>query len=177
MRTVRPREPRVVYVGTHGTGAASTLWTRLQQHRGTSNGGNHRGAVLRKHVGAALIARDAAMDAVPRWGVGQSGENADRAAEMEYEIEASAHIRIMRIVWLDVPGKRGQNRDIDFIASNVVALLSNGLAPLDPPSAEWLGRHNPRQEIQLSGLWNVQHVMDSVDGSALDLMEELIHTR
>src|SRR5437588_12166895 len=53
--------PRVTRVGTHALTATSkaTLWGRLAQHRGrSSGGGNHRGSIFRRHVGAALLARD-----------------------------------------------------------------------------------------------------------------------
>ena len=51
--------PRIVRVGTHAlkTGAKSTLWKRLSQHKGQarSGGGNHRGSIFRLIVGTALI--------------------------------------------------------------------------------------------------------------------------
>jgi hypothetical protein len=60
---------RVVRVGTHALTATSkaTLWGRLSQHRGqlagrNPGGGNHRGSVFRRHVGAALIRRDGLPD-------------------------------------------------------------------------------------------------------------------
>jgi len=55
---------RIVRVGTHALTATSrtTLWGRLRQHRGNLAGyrplgGNHRGSVFRRHIGAALIRR------------------------------------------------------------------------------------------------------------------------
>ena len=60
---------RVVRVGTHALTATSkaTLWGRLSQHRGhlagrNPGGGNHRGSVFRRHVGAALIRRGGLPD-------------------------------------------------------------------------------------------------------------------
>jgi hypothetical protein len=51
---------RLVRVGTHALTATSkaTLWGRLRQNRGqvggrSPGGGNHRGSVFRRHVGAA----------------------------------------------------------------------------------------------------------------------------
>src|SRR5260370_408865 len=44
-------EPRVVRVGTHAlkARAATSLWSRLSQHKGTRShgGGNHRGSIFR----------------------------------------------------------------------------------------------------------------------------------
>ena len=59
--------PRVVRVGTHALkrGSQRRLWQRLRQHRGNNDGGgNHRGSVFRKHVGAALLARDGPLPEV-----------------------------------------------------------------------------------------------------------------
>ena len=51
--------PRIVRVGTHAlkTGSKTKLWTRLKQHKGITRtgGGNHRGSIFRKIMGAALI--------------------------------------------------------------------------------------------------------------------------
>lgn len=57
------KTPRVVRVGTHALGPSRpTLWGRLSQHRGTDGGstpggGNHRGSIFRRHVGAAWNGR------------------------------------------------------------------------------------------------------------------------
>jgi hypothetical protein len=37
-------------------------------------------------------------------------------------------------------------------SSNAIALLSNKLKPIDPPSSDWLGLHSGRQEVRESGL-------------------------
>ena len=59
---------RIVRVGTHAVSAnaKSTLWQRLRAHLGTREGsGNHRGSIFRRHVGAALLARDQVT--LPTW--------------------------------------------------------------------------------------------------------------
>ncbi len=58
-RTDTGEGQRIVRVGTHAlkSGARSTLWGRLSQHRGNASGGggNHRGSIFRKIVGAATV--------------------------------------------------------------------------------------------------------------------------
>ncbi len=64
---------RVVRVGTHALKDRSrtTLRQRLSQHRGIrkTGGGNHRGSVFRKHVGAAVLNRSPDLNC-PTWGLG-----------------------------------------------------------------------------------------------------------
>jgi hypothetical protein len=49
-----------------------------------------------------------------------------------------------------------------FIERNAIALISNGMHPHDPPSDGWLGRYSLKAEIRQSGLWNVNHVRETV---------------
>ena len=42
-----------------------------------------------------------------------------------------------------------------IIEKNTIALLSNRFAPKDASSADWLGRHSPKESIRRSGLWNL----------------------
>ena len=166
-------EARIVYVGAHGTTAKTTLWSRLKHHMGTESGnGNHHGSVLRKHVGAALIARDGVH--VPTWGKGKDNSGADRAAEMSYELKTSAHVREMTLIWVETPSGPAGKALRDFVADGAVALLSNGRAPFDPPSAGWLGRHSPTDAIQESGLWNVQGTDDRCDPEFISEFETAV---
>lgn len=59
------RSPRVVRVGTHAIDRRmgdTTLWRRVNEHKGTTHdlwagGGHHRLSVFRRHVGSALLNR------------------------------------------------------------------------------------------------------------------------
>jgi hypothetical protein len=180
-RAVNPSVPRVVRVGTHAvsSGSKSTLGGRLKQHLGTkAGGGNHRGSIFRFHVGAALLARDRIP--LPSWGVGSSAprtvrdSEAARAAEAACEKRVSEYIGGMSVSFIDVPDEAGPQSDRAYIERNVIALLSNQLAPVDQGSEGWLGRFSPRQEIRDSGLWNLNHVAEVCEPSFLDKLESFV---
>lgn len=172
--------PRIVRVGTHGlsAGASSTLWGRLQTHSGTKAGqGNHRGSIFRRHVGTALLARESRT--MPSWGLGRSRPKdvqADPAAlsdEADLERAVSAHIASMSILWVEIDDEPGPSSLRGFIERNSIALLSNQFDPVDPPSADWLGRHSGKSQIRRSGLWNFNHVDEAFDPAFLDVLEDL----
>lgn len=158
--------PRVVRVGTHGlrSGSVSTLWSRLRQHRGAvGGGGNQRGSIFRRHVGAALM--DAGLvETVPDWWVGINAPPAQRRAEEAVEFAVSSVICRMPFVFLRVEDAAGPGSDRSYIERNAIALLSNSITTsLDPASPVWLGRQARAAEIRQSGLWNVRHVGETVD--------------
>ena len=178
---------RVVRVGTHApnTGAKTTLWDRLSQHRGPAGrtGGNHRSSVFRKLVGAALACRKGLS--VPSWGVGSSisdaadklgtDKNSIKAAEADLEARVSEYIGSMPFLWLNVPDPPGPGSLRGFIERNAIALLSGYCNPeLDPPSPQWLGRLSNRPLVRASGLWNNRHVDEPYDPSFLDEMEKCV---
>lgn len=172
------RTPRVVRVGTHALriGAASTLWGRLHQHRGTQaqGGGNHRGSVFRLHVGEAL-ARRGDVPLIDTWGKGSSALQEVRAGEAPVEAAVSAVIGDMDIVWLAVEDDPGPSSLRGWIEANAIALLSNrGKASIDPASAGWLGRHARAARIRESGLWNVNHVDERYDPAFIEHFELLV---
>jgi hypothetical protein len=174
----RNGQPRVVRVGTHGltTTSTTTLWKRLSQHRGhvsgsNPGGGNHRGAVLGLHVGAALIARGDVTDVplqawlspqpLPQW----------REAERGCERAVSRYIRQMPVLSLPVPTREDGSSDRGVIEAACIALLSTATGGVDPASNAWLGRHAASQAVPASGLWNVRHVHEGYDARALDVLE------
>lgn len=174
-RCACPEVPRVGRVGTHAvsTGSKSTLWGRLRTHRGSrSGGGNHRGSIFRLHVGFALLHRDdGVIGGLPTWSVGASAPKTVRVAEAEHERRVSAHLGRMSVLWVDVPDELGPENNRVFIERNAIALLSNRLRPLDPPSKFWLGRYSPRQEIRASGLWNINHVQQDYARDFLNVLK------
>lgn len=179
---VRPDgTPRVVRVGTHAVSAGSrtTLWHRLSQHRGKASdgGGNHRGSIFRRHVGAALLASgQCARPARSRWGEGGSAARSVRLAEVPVEQAVSAHIRSMPFVWIEADDEPGVQSVRALIERHSIALLS-GCSPsgkgADQPSPGWLGRASVAPEVRSSGLWNVRHVEDPYDPGFLDHLETL----
>jgi diadenosine tetraphosphate (Ap4A) HIT family hydrolase len=177
-RRTDPDVPRVVRVGTHAVSAnsKSTLWGRLRAHRGGREGqGNHRGSVFRLHVGEALLQRDRAdIGELPTWASGQSAPREVRQREADHERRVSEHIGRMSIIWVAIPDEPGPESQRAYIERNAIALLSNQLSPVDPPSSKWLGLHSVRGDIRASGLWNLRHVGERYDPGFLDALEGLI---
>jgi hypothetical protein len=166
---------RITRVGTHAitVGARTTLWSRLRSHRGGRNGaGNHRGSIFRRHVGAALLARDGGK--IDSWGVGSAATAAVRLTETAHEQRVSRHISAMSILWVAIPDEPGTESVRGFVERNAIALLSNRLDPIDGPSATWLGRCSPRREIRRSGLWNLNHVSADYDPVFLSALETFL---
>jgi hypothetical protein len=173
-RRNHPSVSRVVRVGTHAVsaGSQSNLWGRLRAHRGAEDGsGNHRGSIFRSHVGAALLKCSGTTNHSPQWGTGASADATLRVKESGMERRVSDHIARMRVLWVPVDDPPGRDSMRAFIERNSIALLSNRLAPVDPPGSNWLGLHSPRKEIRASGLWNLNHVVEEVDLSFLDVLE------
>jgi hypothetical protein len=176
---------RVVRVGTHAVTATSktTLWNRLSQHRGVGKSlhGNHRGSIFRLLVGSAMKRRDL-RNHPESWGLGsmprQAAEKLNisvadvNTSELQLEIDVSRYVRDMPFLWLDIPDAPGITSDRAHIETGSIALLSNFEKPsLDAASPNWLGRYSDREEVRLSGLWNVQHVKEQYDPEFLRKFE------
>ena len=152
---------RVVRVGTHmvSRGAKATLWHRLSTHRGTTDGrGNHRGSILRLHIGTALISPGCDTSAAETWSKGQSASRDVRVEEMALEEKVSAFIASMRVCWLAVNDEAAPWSDRAYVERNAIGLLAGRDGPLEPPSSNWLGSHASNEDIGRSGLWNVTDV-------------------
>ena len=170
--------PRVVRVGTHALkpGSRTQLWSRLSQHKGParSGGGNHRGSVFRKHVGAALIEKNGHV--ATTWGNGSSASREVRMGELGIERLVSKKIGAMPFLWLSVDDAPGPDSQRGYVERNSIALLSNFIGePIDPPSPHWLGRCCNRERVRRSGLWNSNHVDESCDPAFLDVLSALIN--
>lgn len=182
-RTASGVGPRVTRIGTHALtfASATSLWRRLAQHRGVvgSGGGNHRGSIFRLLVGEALIEREGTC--LETWGVGGGLTQAAHARgvppstvqEQEHPTEraVSRIIGAMPFVCFPVEDPPGTESMRGLIARNAIALLSNyGKNPIDSPSPEWLGLQCRHEGVQLSGLWNTNHVDGNYDVSFLDVL-------
>ena len=169
---------RIVRVGTHAlkTGARATLWDRLRRHRGTINppGGNHHGSIFRTLVGDALMAQAPEL-AVPTWGKKSSAPRHVREAERLLERLVSQRIGEMTVLFLPVEDAPGPQSARASIERNTIALLSGYIeAPVDAPSARWLGRHSTRERVRQSGLWNNNHVDENPDPRFLDVFHDFV---
>lgn len=170
---------RVVRVGTHALGPSkSTLWGRLSQHRGvdggsTPGGGNHRGSVFRRHVGAALLSNQDWPEPLRHsWGHGNTADRLVRAQEYPLELEVSKRIRQMPFLWLDVADAPTTASDRGVIEAGAIRLLTNfGRELVDPASPVWLGRNSDRSSIAQSGMWNVNHVGEDASDHFLEPMK------
>lgn len=180
-RTTTGVGDRVVRVGTHALskGNSTTLWDRLSTHRGIlkTGGGNHRRSVFRDHIGRAVIARQAwAGVGVETWDEEKPGGSNVKANELPIERSVSEYIRSMPFLWLDIGDPPGPDSLRGYIERNAIALVSGFRmsAPIDPPSALWLGNWAKREEIKKTGLWNVNHLRETPDPKFLDVLERLI---
>lgn len=181
----RDGTPRVVRVGTHGlkTGSDRELWQRLSDHRGTvggqfPGGGDHRGSVFRRHVGAAMLRRDESLATDPAqstWGIGSTAPPPVKDHEAPHEQRVSAHIRVMPFLWLPVEDPPGPDSDRGRIERGAIALLSALSNPhADTPSPTWLGNHSASWKVVGSGLWNDNHVRQTPETEVLDRIHQWI---
>lgn len=170
---------RVVRVGTHAlkNNSRTTLWHRLSQHKGTAidGGGNHRGSIFRSHVGSALLQKDNWPSEIKEtWGIGQNAPTEIKLLEKPFEQSVSQYIRKMPFLWLEVNDEPGPNSLRGYIEGNSIALLSNynsAIDPIDSPSSTWLGHWAKSEKVRNSGLWNINHVMDTYDPKFLEILK------
>ena len=171
MRSNGPALPRVVRVGTHGItlGSKSTLYGRLVQHRGNRSGsGNHRGSVFRRHIGKALIARQA-INCIT-WGVGSNAPLDVRLAEKPIELQVSRYLGRMSVLCLRIVDDTGPNSLRAYIERNSIGLL----AGKEPASRSWLGSFTANPNIIRSHLWNVNHIDHAPERDFLKALENLV---
>jgi len=105
LRSLDSTTGRVVRVGTHAVSvnSRSTLWGRLRTHKGSEDGrGNHRGSILRLHVGMALKATLGRKISAPTWGIGTSADSEVRRSEENLERLVSEYLHEMAVLWLQV---------------------------------------------------------------------------
>jgi hypothetical protein len=163
---------RIIRVGTHGVAAGSkaSLRNRMRTHFGTTSGeGNHRSSVFRLHVGRSMINAKYSAD-IASWGSTTADKNV-LVSERSLEQAVSAYLGNLSALLISVPGQSDKNNDRAYVEQNLIALLSNALKPLDPPSHSWLGLHSAKPVIRKSGIWNVNHVEQPVDRRFLEILD------
>lgn len=171
------RLPRLVRIGTHGvsSGSKATLRDRLRTHFGTGDGyGNHRASVFRLHVGEALIRKDGLRDRFPDWGKGQNVERSISAKERDLEKRVSAYISSLQICCLDVADKATKNSARSKIERLSIALFTERLVAVDPPTPNWIGLYSAHQAIVRTGLWNVRDAGSKADFDIVNLISKRI---
>lgn len=136
-------------------------------------GGNHRGSVFRKRVGEAIIERDRAHDDYPDWATGNTAGRELRESELEMERRVSEFIRDLPFLWIEIDDEPGPDSLRAYVEKNAIALVSNFMRDtVDSRASDWLGSSSPVEEIQESGLWNINHVGEEYDPDFLDVLEE-----
>ena len=156
---------RVTRVGTHET--SGRLRARIREHFGS----NREGSVFRKHVGAALMARDGEPDQDMReWGEGRNGERFHDEKFKQYERRVTEQTAngVYRVLKVDDMGER-----LEF-EEKLIALFSH--CRHCRPSPHWLGNWAVGPKIREAGLWNVQHVCAQNEFQSRDLgrLEKLV---
>jgi hypothetical protein len=125
------------------------------------------------------------MDQPRSWGVGGSLQHAAaqlgvdrtliRDSEGNMEIAVSKFIRSMPFLWLAIEDAPGRESSRGMVERNSIALLSNFNKPaLDPASSGWLGLFSNRERVQMSGMWNNNHVDEDYDPQFLEVLAKLI---
>lgn len=173
---------RLTRIGTHAvsSGSGTSMWDRLRTHRGANSGtyeggGNHRGSVFRKRLGEAIIEKDGLQGHYPDWGDGSSAGRDLRLEELDMERRVSDYIRDLPFIWVAINDEPGPESDRAYIEQNVISLVSNyRKTPIDPRSGGWIGRYSPSNEIQESGLWNVNHVEEQYEPEFLPQFETYV---
>ncbi len=146
---------RIVRIGTH-TGD-NQLRSRLKQH--FLNDMKDR-SIFRKNIGRCLL-NQANDPFLVFWELDLTSHAAKlaHAAKIDFTKQSEIERRVseyiqghLRFVVFEVQEK---NRRLD-LESKLVSTVS--LCGNCGPSAEWLGRHSPKNKIILSGLWQVNEL-------------------
>ncbi len=153
--------PRIVRVGTHAvsSGSKSTLKARLRNHLGTLEGsGSNRGSIFRLHVGRAMLVSDGQEHQLPSWGMGQDAPQHTRDTEQLHELRVSSYLKSLEVFVIPIDDPPSKDSMRAAVESQLIALCSENLEPIDKPSLSWLGHSSPMESIVYSGLWNLRDV-------------------
>lgn len=175
--------PRIVRIGTHAVSldSKSTLKNRLRSHFGQNDGGgNHRGSIFRLHVGTALLESKKLCYKQDFWGKGQHAPIEIRKAEEEVEKQVSTYLSRLEIFVIPINDEPSKDSLRAHIETQLIALCTEDLQPIDTPEPKWLGFHSPMSPIVKSGLWNLRDVAKKYKpnepGSISHLLSLLEHT-
>ncbi|MCG7864769.1 MAG: hypothetical protein JAY74_00195 [Candidatus Thiodiazotropha taylori] len=169
---------RIVRVGTHAVShnSKSTLRNRLRNHLGNENGaGNHRGSIFRLHVGRALIERDGLQQQYTSWGEGQHAAAKIRSKELSHELNVSQYIGNLEVFIFDIDDVSSKHSMRASVESQLIALYSENLIPIESASKQWLGNWSPMKLIKQSLLWNLKDVGRVYDPNGRGSVLSVIH--
>ena len=146
---------RIVRIGTH-TGN-NQLRSRLKQH--FLNEKKDR-SIFRKNIGRCILNRDNdpflefwELDLTSSAAKAEYAAKIDLKKQNEIESRVSEYIRgHLRFVTFEV---RDKDRRLE-LESKIISAVS--LCESCGPSTTWLGRHSPKDEITMSGLWQVNEL-------------------
>jgi hypothetical protein len=141
-----------------------------------SGAGNHRGSIFRRHIGSALLARDAGqLPVVASWLDKSKPKSAAQvAAEETVERAVSVYLGNMPFVFVEADDEPSSKSIRAKIERNSIGLLTAARkAGVEGPSQQWLGHSCPHPVVRASGLWNVKHVDADYDPAFLDLLEAI----
>jgi hypothetical protein len=167
---------RVVRIGTHGVsiGSRSTLRSRLRAHFGTgTGGGNHRASVFRLHVGQAIAEAEGITALFPNWAVGESAGKETTNSESALELKVSKYIRAMYCAVIPVDDESSVSSLRAQLERYLITLFTEHHIYIDTPEKNWLGCLSVKPSIAKSGLWNIRHVGDQIEGPLIESADDL----
>lgn len=146
---------RIVRVGTH-TGA-DNLCPRLHEHFLTENKDR---SIFRKHIGRALLARDA-DPFLPSWNVDltqrKNRERYGGTIDLEYQARIESAVSgYIRENFSFIAFEAEDKQERLALESKLISTLS--ICDECHASKGWLGHQAPNAKIRESGLWLVNHL-------------------
>lgn len=182
LRRAPPEEWRLSRIGTVGVSdrSTNTLWNWLRQYMGNiqseyAGDGNHRGSTFGLHIGRTFIERHDWFDRHPHWG-GESPDIATTSFVSRNAFSSSASrptsASSRSCAWR-CPGRPLLNQRA-FIEQNLIATVSHHRRTAGPSNLDWLGYHSPKSAVYESRLWNVRHVSELLDSTAVDVLREYV---
>ena len=164
---------RIVRVGTH-TGA-NQLRSRLRQHFIVEN---KERSIFRENAGRALLRRD--QDPfIAQWELDLTTRAAkDRyAGKLNLDKQRLIERRVteyMQASFTFVAFSVDDKEERLDLESKIISTVS--LCTECRPSADWLGKYSPKEQIRGSGLWNVNELYKTpLSASGMETVERLIH--
>ena len=152
---------RIVRVGTHRS--QHRFPNRIYDHFY----GNKNSSVFRRHLGAALLAKENPGDPRLREWVKQGGKTfrdvEERVTRLLKEKFSFKYIRV---------DDRDERLELEEKLISTLAKFSAKYA-----SPHWLGHYSPSREVRESGLWNVEHVYSprQIGPKELARLEQLVY--
>ena len=153
------RGQRVTRVGINER--PGRLHGRIKEHYGQ----NREGSTFRKHLGGALLAKDGEPESeIKEWYRARRSARFKDSKFCKYEglVTQQAELGSYRVLRVTSISEREE------LEERLIAIFSH--CSHCSPSDSWLGTHAYRNEIRLSGLWNVEYVCSTNEFQNQDLL-------